>query len=253
MNFLLVPIPGQSPWVKEESCRQYGKNNTSNPAKQNAIGFESKKRTASEAGNGDDNNIMRNDNTSLDEQKMDIDSSHKNLKIEKKCQNNSHNVIGDTNNMFTKLSETYPGVYDEDDICCLARIYDCEEGADLKLNDMVEVLGIYTLDLVLNERDSRGNSLADMMDPFGGFEAEEEDQSESLPPPSVAPRLHVISFKILGSSFPLLSPITEVTSYIYIHATDILVAAFILDVYVKTSLHVNSLSNGFGPCYRGDF
>jgi hypothetical protein len=39
----------------------------------------------------------------------------------------------------------------------------------------------------LNDGNNRGNgSLADMMDPFGGFEAEEEveeDQSESLPPP----------------------------------------------------------------------
>lgn len=201
MNFLLVPIPGQSPWVKEESRRQHCKGNISNPIKQNAVGFESKKRGVSDldrkialdAGNDDGNDecsSARNDNdTNYDEQKMDIDrnTSNKNLKIETKCQLNSLNVSGDTHDMFTRLSETYPGMYDVDDICCLARIYNCDEGADLKLNDMVEVIGIYTVDQVLNDGNNRGNgSLADIMDPFCGSEAEEgveEDHSESLPPP----------------------------------------------------------------------
>jgi hypothetical protein len=201
MNFLLVPIPGQSPWVREESRGQYYKSNISNPVKQNAIEFESKKRAASDLnrkhaldadnddGNDESSSARSDHDISLDEQKMDIDhnTSNKNLKIETKCQLNSLNVSGDTNDMFTRLSETYPGMYDEDDICCLARIYNCDEGADLKLNDIVEVIGIYTVDQVLNDGNNRGNgSLADMMDPFGGFEAEEEveeDQSESLPPP----------------------------------------------------------------------
>jgi Mini-chromosome maintenance replisome factor len=98
--------------------------------------------------------------------------------------------VVDTSEMFSIFSKSFPGIYDEGEgICCLAKMYDFTEGT-FRLNDMIEIVGIFTADPILcavEERDGNGdgdgdcNALADLMDPFRGFEDEEE--SLMLPPP----------------------------------------------------------------------
>lgn len=97
----------------------------------------------------------------------------------------SKDAIGkttDTSEIFSLLSESFPGIYDEQEsICCLAKIYDSTEGI-FRLNDVIEVVGIFTVDPILEApKGIGGNTLSDYMDPFMGFE--EEDDSLSLPPP----------------------------------------------------------------------
>jgi len=81
----------------------------------------------------------------------------------------------------------------------IIKLYDITEG-DIKLNDILEVVGIVSLD----------PSLA-------GSEDEEDDgmgfsSSPSVPPPSLVPRLHVLNYKVLQHNNPLpLEPAPSVT------------------------------------------
>jgi len=154
--------------------------------------------------------------------------------------------------ILTAFAATCPGFYDAtSDTCCLVRAYDCRDGDDsddggggVRLNDMVEIVGIYTADPFLtspaadddDDLDAAGAGgdgaalLATMADPYYGFSADDarmlgqDDDTDdcggggggngggdgnggvtgALPPPSVAPRLHCIVFRRLGASFPLL-------------------------------------------------
>ncbi len=77
--------------------------------------------------------------------------------------------------------------------CGLVRVY---HGADLlRLGDMLECVCVYTadpllLDSVLTEEDELATGC------------------RRYPPPSVAPRLHCVTYRKLCSSFPLLMPVT---------------------------------------------
>jgi len=73
----------------------------------------------------------------------------------------------------------------------IVKLYDVKDG-DIKLNDLIEVVGIVSLDPTMaatteGDDDEMGNS-------------------PSLPPPSLVPRLHVITFTHLQHNNPLLSP-----------------------------------------------
>ena len=73
----------------------------------------------------------------------------------------------------------------------IVKLYDLKDG-DLKLQDLVEFVGVVSLDPVL-----------------AGGEGEKEEMmtvSPSLPPPSLVPRLHVLHFTLLQHNNPLLPP-----------------------------------------------
>ena len=173
--------------------------------------------------------------------------------------------MGHTNeiDMLSAFNTVCPGLYDPtSDVCCLVRMYDCRNendhdggdgdddhsGGNVRLNDMIEILGIYTADPLLNiagpsistedaaavvfDGNNSGSSsanaahLAAMLDPYYGFADDDvmgvhmagghdqEALQDPLPPPSVAPRLHCITFRRLGSSFPLLLPVTAMAGTI---------------------------------------
>ena len=62
-------------------------------------------------------------------------------------------------------------------------MYNCSEGT-FRLNDVIEIIGIYTTDPILTSVDSHGQGgnvpFEDMIDPLAGFD---DDDSQSLPPP----------------------------------------------------------------------
>ena len=121
---------------------------------------------------------------------VEVDTSKRKVAFTAETKSDPHACVTvDTSEIFSIFSKVCPGIYDEEEgICCLAKMYDFVEGA-FRLNDMVEIVGIYTADPILyaveereRERDVGPNSaLADLLDPFGGFE--DEDDSLSLPPP----------------------------------------------------------------------
>ena len=77
--------------------------------------------------------------------------------------------------------------------CCVAKIYDCDDDV-FKLNDMLELIGVYSLDSM---------TLPVSMDPLesliGGDEIIDIPWSASQ-----VPRVHCLTFRRIGSSFPLL-------------------------------------------------
>ena len=77
--------------------------------------------------------------------------------------------------------------------CCLVKVYgNMNDG--LRLNDMVEFVGIYTAD-----PDGDGLNTCGVFDNFDDFEDPVGDRNAHIPPPSLAPRLHCISYRKLGN------------------------------------------------------
>jgi len=71
----------------------------------------------------------------------------------------------------------------------IIKLYDVKDG-EIKLNDLIEVVGIVSLDPTMAATESD----------------DEMGNSPSLPPPSLVPRLHVITYTHLHHNNPLLSP-----------------------------------------------
>ena len=104
------------------------------------------------------------------------------------------NSMFDTSDMFSSFSKSCPGIYHNNDICCLAKMYNCNEGT-FRLNDVIEIIGIYTTDPILTSVHLHGQgenaSFEQLIDPLGGFD---DDDSQSLPPP----RYSIISIFIFS-------------------------------------------------------
>ena len=71
----------------------------------------------------------------------------------------------------------------------IVKLYDIKDDA-LKLNDMVDLVGIVSLDPAL---------AAQQIDSL-------EDQSGTLPPPSLVPRIHAVHLKKVEHNNPLVGP-----------------------------------------------
>ena len=72
----------------------------------------------------------------------------------------------------------------------IVKLYDLpNSGGDLKLTDMVELVGVVGLDPALAH--------------LGGGGEEEEGMVPHLPPPSLVPRLHVVTYSKLAHNNPL--------------------------------------------------
>lgn len=85
--------------------------------------------------------------------------------------------------------------------CSLVKVYN-GQGEALRLHDMVELVGIYTADPLLGAED---DFLSAPLGAGGLLESDDQHLSRgAYPPASVAPRLHCVVLRRLGSSFPLL-------------------------------------------------
>ena len=226
MSFLLVPIPGLTAWVKERESEQRSSPNSNHSTGHTRSGLsrfcvlrseflifnqyltfaflwavflssDSRKRNAAILST-DEQGDMDDMSNHAKLQAMDVDEDMNKKKYteagkyackDSKINDEDDQPVGevvDTSEMFSIFSKSFPGVYDEEEgICCLAKMYDFTEGT-FRLNDMIEIVGIFTADPILCAVDDRdgdgdGSALADLMDPFRGFEDEED--SLMLPPP----------------------------------------------------------------------
>jgi len=80
---------------------------------------------------------------------------------------------------------------------CIVKLYDVADG-DIKMQDLVEFIGVVSLDPGMAAEDETGED--DMMT---------MTTNPSMPPPSMVPRLHVLSFTKMTHNNPLL-PLTSV-------------------------------------------
>merc|ERR1711942_470400 len=120
----------------------------------------------------------------------------------------------------------------------IVKLYDVKDG-DIKLNDIIEVVGIVSLDPNL--------AVPDADDEMGS--------SPSLPPPSLVPRLHALTFTHLSHNNPLLPslppfpPVNEVARVELLHilttcmlgdklAADYLLLHLISKVYLRKDVLV---------------
>lgn len=94
----------------------------------------------------------------------------------------------------------HPSALNKDvDLSCIAKFIDTADEQSLKLNDLIEVVAVYTLDNTqgpFNGGESEGDDLEGMMD-------------DQLPPPSIMPRLQVLASRKLHSSFPYVSSMVD--------------------------------------------
>ncbi len=97
----------------------------------------------------------------------------------------------------------------------LVRVYDGASRPSPRLLDMIEFLCIYTHDSLSQDIEITGDLVSSFFDGCGldrSSFCETGFADASHPPPSVAPRLHSVSWRKLGSSFPLLMTVDSVPS-----------------------------------------
>jgi len=186
LSVLLIPIPGESEW----SMKYFDALNTieqQQQQQQQRQQMNSDRKRPSEYSNGSIDDDVNQRKKLFTLSSSNIDNNNNNI-------SNDNSSIG-VNNSINKLNvETDTSI-----LSCLAKFYDSdtiEKG--FRLNDMIEIIGIFSLE-------SYDDSL-----PVSSEQSEYEQLyfgdsfTSNLPPCSVAPRVHCITFRRLGSSFPLL-------------------------------------------------
>merc|ERR1712168_595495 len=168
-TYSCIPIPGENNWVKNVKALQYKQLPTCVAASNMTI-----KRKVEEIEDIDENIAM-----DMDE---NIASSSKRIK-------NDEVKIELSSNHF-EVNMPIPG---ENGFSFLVKVYD---NLDIKLNDMLKVYGIFSIDTSsanLNNNDS------DILDEMSLIE-----QKFHNPPPSLVPRLHAVYINKLQHNNPLL-------------------------------------------------
>eukprot|EP01036_Dinobryon_divergens_P025343 gene25343-33877_t len=89
--------------------------------------------------------------------------------------------------------------------CCLVKFYDIHDDESFRINDMVEIIGIYSQPAMISDPDNMTNNSHFV----SNSEMLEDEVFESVglsrhPAPENCPRIHCLVFRKLGSTFPLL-------------------------------------------------
>ncbi|XP_060782067.1 mini-chromosome maintenance complex-binding protein isoform X1 [Neoarius graeffei] len=189
-TFYCVPIPGESQWVKESyagASQARVVPSTSYTPNRHKRSYEEDEEM--------DTQTQQNDVVSGPQ---NVSDSHRNvdskrLETEAPSQNTSPSHCSST----LDLNFPLPG---ERGPACLVKVYN--EWDSFKLNDMLEVFGILSVDpaLSLVAEDKEASSF---LDPTESMETVEEQRAHS-PPASLVPRLHMLYAEPLQHNNPLL-------------------------------------------------
>ncbi|KAM6998067.1 mini-chromosome maintenance complex-binding protein [Tautogolabrus adspersus] len=190
-TFYCVPIPGENPWVKEiyaglsqvrvvpstsyaptRQKRSYEEEEDQNMLKQR------------EPLTGPPSNTEQHRNGDFKRQETEAPSSQ--------MASSSH----------LDLNFPLPG---EKGPSCLVKVY--EDWDSYKLNDIVEVYGILSVNPALSAFDKNKDATSSLLDPAEFMEMAEEQRVHS-PPTSLVPRLHMLYAKQLPNNNPLLPSAT---------------------------------------------
>ncbi|XP_017552006.1 mini-chromosome maintenance complex-binding protein isoform X1 [Pygocentrus nattereri] len=190
-TFYCVPIPGESQWVKEN----YACSSQARVVPSTSYTPNRHKRSYEEDDEMDTQAQQENKLNSVGPPNVD---SHRNveskrLETEAPSQNNSPSRCSSN----LDLNFPLPG---EQGPACLVKVYEGWDG--FKLNDMLEVFGILSVDpaLSLMADDKEASSL---LDPTESMETVEEQRAHS-PPASLVPRIHMLYAQPLKHNNPLL-------------------------------------------------
>ena len=196
LPILCIPIPGESEWAKG----YFGDVNGAPDDGAEEGGCDSRKRREIDAEN-------------------DRDSNNKSIKVSADG-NGTHaskgsgvrfadDIAGDGRG-DSKIAINSGSIFDPitrmnegDSVVCVAKIY-ATDSSSIRLNDMLEIVGVYSTN-------DGSVAFADQSQDPGSdiFSMEPSDLMPSLvPPASLAPRVHCLTFRRIGSLFPLLAEIS---------------------------------------------
>uniref|UniRef100_A0A7N6F7M5 Mini-chromosome maintenance complex-binding protein n=1 Tax=Anabas testudineus TaxID=64144 RepID=A0A7N6F7M5_ANATE len=173
-TFYCVPIPGESPWVKEISSSSRVVPSTSYVPSRHKRSYEE----------DDDVDDMDTHNGDCKRQETEAPSSQA------------------TSASHLDLNFPLPG---EKGPSCLVKVYD--DWDSFKLNDTLEVFGILSVSPALSALADEKDVSSSLLDPAECMETAEEQRVHS-PPASLVPRLHMIHAKSLPHNNPLLPSAT---------------------------------------------
>jgi len=170
LSFYCVSIPGEAGWVTEQfrSSSSVKDSSQAGPSRTNSL----KRSLDTDEDSMETEEMPTVDIASNDTENKKMKSGNEDQTVDNKC--------GDEVSKENKLNKPLR----DKDQAAIIKMYDLAEG-DIKLNDMLEVVGIVSLDPVL----------ATMEDDMDGI-------SPNLPPPSLVPRIHVVSFSRLEHDSP---------------------------------------------------
>uniref|UniRef100_A0A8C1XKS4 Mini-chromosome maintenance complex-binding protein n=1 Tax=Cyprinus carpio TaxID=7962 RepID=A0A8C1XKS4_CYPCA len=199
-TFYCVPIPGESQWVKEISFTWTQKLARVVPS-------------TSYVPNRHKRSYEEDDEMDTQPQQMKAQSSaesHGNIEPKRQeTEAPSHDSSPSHCTSSLDLNFPLPG---EKGPACLVKVYEDWDG--FKLNDMLEVFGILSVDpalsVIADEREA-----SSLLDPTEGMETVEEQRVHS-PPASLVPRLHMLYAQPLVHNNPLLPSRSFYLNFYYI-------------------------------------
>lgn len=193
LTYYCIPIPGENQWVKEVYAEQ---NPCMSEASTSISGSRLKRSAGDEDIDTEDSNANTQNNPQVDS--METESSQESAES-KRIRTETTSSNAGTSSSSAAGSRTTPDlnfpIPGMKGTPCLVKIYDEQ---NLSLNDMIEVVGVLSMDPSLA---SGGSSGQDAVPEFGVMDVEEENAHS--PPPSLVPRLHVLSIRQLKHINPL--------------------------------------------------
>jgi len=204
-SLLCVPIPGESGWVRDfTSGAAEGAAAAAavdSPGKEAA---NSKKRGAATEEEGEYENAferINSRNVNSSSSSSSSSSSKKGKQDGKRVAFSPEIAVGSPeaggSSTRAPLRPSHYSGRDAPGCCCLVKVYDHDEDT-FRLNDMLEIVGIYSLD---GSAQPAGALSEDPMEALLSG-----DGAGDCPwPASQAPRVHCVACRRLGSSFPLLA------------------------------------------------
>jgi len=191
-----VSPPGESGWVTDGFRRLVSPEVAPGPSGTQSLTM---KRS-----HDNDNNLIENNDNAMEMDTVTVTGGTENNKKQKSNEKvevptipANESVSKNNVDIKNKLNLPLPSANGK---ACIVKLYNLRDG-DIKLHDLVEFIGVISLDPAIAAND---NDDDEMM-----------SSTPSLPPPSLVPRLHVLSFKQLKHNNPLvpqltMSPIQEV-------------------------------------------
>ena len=196
--FYCVPIPGETTWAKRAYTKASGPCN-SKPDFTNTKSTGMLKRGVDELQDSSEIDQPQSENMMLEGSSNEAEASSD----KKKTKSETHEENASRNITVGNADLNFP-LPDEKGVACMIKIYD--ESETYKVNDIVEFVGILSVDPQLTRFENQSDSSAvDIMEV-------EDDNPHSLPS-SIVPRLHaVVSFKLEHSNPFLSTVISDIES-----------------------------------------
>ncbi|XP_063047874.1 mini-chromosome maintenance complex-binding protein [Engraulis encrasicolus] len=196
-TFYCVPVPGESPWVKE--C--YARSSQARVIPSTSYTPNRQKRSYDEDDDMDTQSQRPGDTNSGRKGSADSRSNGDCKRQETEAPSSSGSSSASTPSCASPLDLYYP-LPGEQGPACLVKVY--EEWESFKLNDTLEVYGILSVDPALSGVGEE-KEVSSLLDPEESMETAEEQRAHS-PPPSLVPRLHMLHAVPLKHNNPLLPP-----------------------------------------------